>query len=74
MCWNVDDLKVSHVDEAVATAVSLKLECLYQGRDTIDRGKIFDYLGMDLDHGLSPGVLVVSMIKYVAKVLEEWPE
>ena len=29
---------------------------------------------MVLDHGSLPGVLIVSMIKYLTKVLEEWPE
>ena len=35
---------------------------------------MFDYLGMDLDYGSEPGALIVSMIKYLTKVLEEWPE
>ena len=29
---------------------------------------------MDLDYGSSSGGLIVSMIKYLTKVLEEWPE
>ena len=29
---------------------------------------------MDLDCGSLSGVLIVSMIKYLTKVLEEWPE
>ena len=74
VCWHVDDLKVSHVDEAVVTAFSLKLADLYKGRVKTHRGKVFDYLGMDLDYGSEPGALIVSMIKYLTKVLEEWPE
>jgi hypothetical protein len=73
VCWHVDDLKVSHVDEAVVTAFSLKLADLYKGRVKTHRGKVFDYLEMDLDYGSSPGALIVSMIKYLTKVLEEWP-
>ena len=34
---------------------------------------MFNYLGMDLNYGSSPGVLIVSMIKYLTKVLKEWP-
>ena len=30
VCWHVDDLKVSHVDEAVLTAFLLKLADLYK--------------------------------------------
>ena len=29
---------------------------------------------MDLNYGSLPGVLIVSMIKYLTKVPEEWPE
>ena len=61
--WHVDNLKVSHVDEAVVTAFSLKLADLYKGRVKTHRGKVFDYLGMDLDYGLLPEALIVSMIE-----------
>ena len=71
VCWHVDDLKISHVDEAVITAFLLKLADLYKGRIKTCRGKRFDYLGMNLDYGLLPGVLIISMIKYLTKVLEE---
>ena len=70
VCWHIDDLKVSHVDEAAVTAFSLKLADLYKRRVKTHRGKVFDYLGMDLDYGSSPGVLIVSMIKYLTKYLE----
>ena len=55
LCWYVDDLKVSHVDEAFVTAFLLKLADLYKGRVKIHIGKIFDYLEMDLDYGSLPG-------------------
>ena len=74
VCWHVDDLKVSHMDKAVVTPFLLERADLYKGRVKTHCGKIFDYLGMYLDYGSSPGVLIVSMIKYLTKVLEEWPE
>ena len=74
VCWHVGNLKVSHVDEAVVTAFLLKLADLYKGRVKTHHGKVFDCLEMDLDYGLLPGVLIVSIIKYLTKVLEEWPE
>ena len=48
VCWYVNDLKVSHVDEAVVTAFSLKLADLYKGRVKTHRGKVFvfQYLGL----------------------------
>ena len=35
---------------------------------------MFDYLGMDLDFGSVTDVLIISMIKYLQEVLNEWPE
>ena len=52
--WHVDDLKVSHKDEAVATYFAQEL-----GR----RNR--NYLGVDLDFELCPGTMIISMIKYV---------
>ena len=69
-CWYVDDLIVSHANEAVVTAFSIKLADLYKGRVKTHLGKMFDYLRMDLDYGLLPGVLIVSMIKYLTRVLK----
>ena len=40
VCWHVDDLKVSHVDENAVTAFALKLARLYGPKTTISRGKI----------------------------------
>ena len=74
VCWHVDDLKVSHLDEAVGAAFSLKLAGLYKRRVKTQRGKVFNYLGMDLDYGSLPGALIVSMVKYLTKVPKDWPE
>ena len=71
VCWHVDNLKVFHVDEAVVTAFSLKLADLYKGRVKTHRGKVFDYLGMDLDYDSSPGALLVLIIKYLTKASKE---
>ena len=40
---------------------------------TIHRGKVHDYLGMYLDFS-SNKVLKIGMIKYLKKILEEFPE
>ena len=47
-----------------------------RNRDTlkIKRGKVFDYLGMDLDFESCPGTMIISMIKYLVAMVEEWPE
>ena len=74
VCWHVENLKVSHVDVAVFTTFSLKLEDLYKERVNTYHGKVLDYLGIYLEYGPSAGALLVSMIKYLTKVLEEWSE
>ena len=74
ICWHVDDLKVSHKDEGAVTALALKLASMYGEMTTISRGKIHEYLGMDIDWLSDPGTMLVSMIKYLKKVIEEFPE
>ena len=49
VCWHVDDLKVSHKDKHAATALTMKLGELYGSKTTICRGKVHEYLGMDID-------------------------
>ena len=74
VCWHVDDLKVSHKDEATVTAFAIKVLELYGPKNTISRGTVHDYLGMDLDFGTEPGTLIMSMIKYLQKIIDEFPE
>ena len=74
ICWHVDDLKISHKDPAVVTQVCNTLSKTYNNKCKIHRGGVHDYLGMDLDYESDPGVLIISMIKYLQKILEEWPE
>ena len=33
-----------------------------------------DYIGMELDFGTYPGTLIISMIKYLQKIIDEFPE
>ena len=54
--WHVDDLKVSHVDAGVVTRMSVWLQKTYErlfddgsGAMKLKRGKIHEYLGMQLD-------------------------
>ena len=46
---------------------------IYGNRLAVHRGDVHDYLGMDLDYS-NPGVLRVSMIKYLKKVFDDFPE
>ena len=71
---HVDDLKVSHKDEDVVTSFAVAMVKEFVSGTTIKRGKVFDYLGMELDFEACPGTRIVSMIKYLQKVIEEFPE
>ena len=72
--WHVDDLKVSHKSEEVVTAFAVAMGKKWGSGTTIKRGKVFDYLDMELDFETCPGTMIVSMIKYLQKVIQEFPE
>lgn len=71
--WHVDDVKVSHVDPNEVTKFLVYMGKIYGPKMKVTRGKVHDYLGMDLDFS-TPGTLRVSMIKYLKKVLANFPE
>jgi hypothetical protein len=71
--WHVDDLKVSHLDPAVNTQTILALAKIYGPGITVSRGKVHDYLGMDLDYSGDKNVKI-SMIKYLKKIFVAFPE
>ena len=53
--WHVDDLKVSHKGEAVVTYFAQKLGRRNKNKLKLKRGKVFDYMGMDIDFESRPG-------------------
>jgi hypothetical protein len=72
IAWHIDDLKISHVDPKVVTAIVNLLDAKY-GQEivggkcaplTVNRGKIHNYLGMTLDY-LEVNVVIVNMTDYV---------
>ena len=70
--WHVDDLKVSHVDPKVLTEFGQWIKDKY-GNCKEHRGKVHDYLGMELDYS-EPGKVKITMVSYLEKILEEFPE
>ena len=72
--WHVDDLKISHRDGEMISAVAIELAEELGPKTTISRGKVHNYLGIDLDFESKPGKLIISQIKYLQKILEEFPE
>ena len=49
--WHVDNLKISHINEDVVTDITGKISHVFGNEAplTIHRGKVHDYLGMELD-------------------------
>ena len=66
--WHVDDLKVSHKDAFKLTQFGLWLEGIYEIFLTVHRGKVYDYLEMDLDYSEKVSVKAL-MIKYLKSSL-----
>ena len=48
LCWHVDDLKIFHRDKEVVTAFAVEMANIYGEKTTISRGRVHDYLGMEL--------------------------
>ncbi len=70
--WHVDDLKVSHADEAVVTEILAILSKRY-GKEaplTFTRGKVHDYLGMTLDY-TQAGKVAIRMDDYTQDIVGE---
>ena len=71
--WHVDDLLSAHIDPVENTKFGVYLATKYGDGLTIKRGKVHDYLGMDLDFS-SDGVAKVGMIKYIRDIENDFPE
>jgi hypothetical protein len=71
--WHVDDLKVSHVDPFQITKFAAYLATIYGNELVVHRGKIHDYLGMDLNFAMDR-IMQVLMITYTSKILTDFPE
>ena len=70
--WHVDDLKISHVDGKDVTKRIDWFKSIY-GKGKVSRGKLHQYLGMDMDFG-EKGKLKMSMVPFLKKTINEFPE
>ena len=76
--WHVDDLKVSHKDQKAIDDFATWLRGKYEWKEqglflTHHKGKVHDYLGIDLDYS-ERKKLKVSMIKYINKIFKGFSE
>ena len=58
----------------MVTAIAIDMANIYRAKTTISRGRVHDYLGMELDFGTCPGTLIISMIKYLQKIIYKLTE
>ena len=66
--WHVDDLKVSHMEQAKLKKFGQYLRDSFRDALTEHTGNEHDYLGIDLNY-LTKGKFKVSMIKNLHKIL-----
>ena len=76
--WHVDDCKISHADATVndrlIETLRKEFEVIFEdgsGKMKVTRGEVHDFLGMTMDYR-NPGVVKVSMFKYLKETLEAW--
>ena len=70
--WHVDDLKISHVDPNVVSAVIADLETEF-GQEaplTVTQGKVHKYLGLTLDYR-TPGKVKITLFDYIKDMLHK---
>ncbi len=74
LLFHVDDLKSSHKDPKVNDQFEKWLQTKYGGHGQVitHRGKVHEYLGMELDYS-EPGKVKIGMIKYVENMIRDFP-
>ena len=55
------------------TVFAVEMLEIYRAKTTISRNRVHDYLGMELDFGTCPVTPIISMIKYLQKIIYELP-
>jgi hypothetical protein len=74
VCFHVDDCKLSHRDPKVMDDMIGWLKKEYEhlfedgsGTMTVSRGKVYKYLGMQLDYTIR-GIVKISMLEFVDEI------
>ena len=73
--WHIDDLKISHVDPNVVTAVIADIQKEYGKTDTVTftHGKVHNYLGMKIDFS-APEKVEITMNDSIFDILDDTPD
>ena len=78
--WNVDYLKVSHIDGGVVTRMAAWIKKTYErlfkdgsGAMKLNRGMIHEYLGMTLDYS-NRGEVKITMYNYIRDIITDFKQ
>ena len=58
----------------MVTAFAVEMAIIYGVKTTISRGRVHNFLGMQLYFGTFSGTLIISMIKYLQKIIDKFPD
>ena len=58
----------------MVTAFAVDMASIYGENTTISRGRVHNYLVMELNVGTCPGTLIISVIKYLQNIIDKFPE
>ena len=73
VCLYIDDPKIYYIGEDSVTAFCTWICGIFGDGTKIDRVKVHEYLGTDMDWS-QDGTMIASMIKYLQKVIDNFPE
>ena len=76
LTWHVYDMKISHVNPEVIESfidwMRDKYETVKESKVKVSRGKIHDYLGIQIDY-TTLGEVKINMTRYIEKMIQEFP-
>ena len=70
---HIDYINVSHKEESAVYVFVLKICKIFRNSTKVSRGKVHEYLGMDINWS-QDGSMIVSIIKYLQKIIGDLPE
>ena len=73
VCWHVDEINVSHKEESAIDVFVMKICKIFGNGNKVIGGKVHEYLRMDM-YWSQDRTMIVSIIKYLQKIIDDFPE
>jgi len=70
IAWYVDDMKISHMEQAVVDDIIEKIEDKF-GKMKVTRGKVHNFLGMEIDYSTT-GIAKIGMSGYLQEAIDDF--